>query len=159
MFALVMPEMMTCWVALDDTSSDAGTIEYVRGSHSWSLQEKPGAFHAPVESYHSDMERAAACLGIKPDVVRIEVSAGDAVIHHGNVWHGSGPNTRTDKMRRSVGVHTLRADTQFKPEGAGYIYGRYKRAGDLSMEETFFPVLWTQDGYRTGFLDDYFLKS
>ena len=30
---LVPPEMITCWVALDDTRAQGGTIEYVRGSH------------------------------------------------------------------------------------------------------------------------------
>lgn len=154
------PEMMTCWIALDETSSDAGTIEYARGSHRWFLQEEPGAFHAPAESYHTDMDRAAAHMGIaKPEIVRVEVSAGDCVIHHGKVWHGSGRNTRMDKIRRSVGVHTLRADTQFKPHGAGYIYGRYKRVGDISLDESFFPVLWTQDGYRSAFLDDYLVEK
>ena len=29
-------EMLTCWITLDDTSAEQGTIEYVRGSHLWS---------------------------------------------------------------------------------------------------------------------------
>ena len=29
------PEMITCWVALDETFAQGGTIEYVRGSHLW----------------------------------------------------------------------------------------------------------------------------
>ena len=32
---LVPAEMITCWVALDDTRAQGGTIEYVRGSHRW----------------------------------------------------------------------------------------------------------------------------
>ena len=39
---LVPPEMITCWIALDDTSAEAGTITYAAGSHKWStLAEKP----------------------------------------------------------------------------------------------------------------------
>ena len=29
------PNMTTCWMALDDTAADTGTIYYVRGSHRW----------------------------------------------------------------------------------------------------------------------------
>ena len=29
------PNMTTCWMALDDTTADTGTIYYVRGSHRW----------------------------------------------------------------------------------------------------------------------------
>jgi len=36
-----------------------------------------------------------------------------------------------------------------------YIYSRYRRADDLTMDESFFPILWTQDGYRTPFLASY----
>ena len=37
---LVPPEMITCWIALDDTSAEAGT--YAAGSHKWpTLAEKP----------------------------------------------------------------------------------------------------------------------
>ena len=150
------PEMMTCWITLDDTSSNGGTIEYARGSHLWPRKEKPGAFHAPVEAYRSEMERAAAALEIRsPEIVKIEVRAGDCVIHHGNIWHGSGRNTRTDTVRRSIGIHTLCADTRFAERGSGYIYGRYKHVGDTSMDESFFPILWTRYGYRTPFLDEY----
>jgi ectoine hydroxylase-related dioxygenase (phytanoyl-CoA dioxygenase family) len=28
-------ELLTCWIALDDTRADGGTIEFVRGSHKW----------------------------------------------------------------------------------------------------------------------------
>lgn len=149
-------EMITCWIALDDTSADAGTIEYVRGSHKWPLVEKAGDFHAPDKSYRWAMEQAAAAVGLtNPEVVPVEIRAGGCVIHHGNTWHGSGKNTRTDKIRRSLGVHTLSSYACFKPTGAGYIYGRYKRVGDTTMDENFFPILWTKDGYRSPWLDNY----
>ena len=45
-------------------------------------------------------------------------------------------------MRRSVAAHTLSSQTRFQETGAGYIYGRYKRRGDTSMDDNFFPTLW-----------------
>ena len=37
----------------------------------------------------------------------------------------------------------------------GYIAGRYKRYGDDTMDESFFPIVWQADGYRSCFLRDY----
>jgi len=52
-------EMLTCWIALDDTSEDSGTLEFVRGSHRWHGQQTPeGAFHDPPD-YKRAMTTAA----------------------------------------------------------------------------------------------------
>lgn len=150
------PEMITCWIALDDTHIDTGTIEYVRGSHRWELITKIGDFHAPEHDYRATMMRAAAKAGVaNPDIVPVEIPAGGCVFHHGWMWHGSGPNQRTDRVRRSLGVHTLSSAAQFRDTQPGYIYGRYKRIGDSTMDESFFPILWTREGYRSPHLNDY----
>ena len=39
------------------------------------------------------------------------------------------------------------------------IYSRYKRRGDLSLDESFFPVLWDESGYRTPWLGAAFPPS
>ena len=47
---LVPSEMITCWIALDDTSAEAGTITFARGSHRWPRSPKNrGEFHAPPD--------------------------------------------------------------------------------------------------------------
>ncbi|MGF1480132.1 MAG: phytanoyl-CoA dioxygenase family protein [Cyanophyceae cyanobacterium] len=153
---LTPPEMTTCWIPLDDTIAGAGTLEYAKGSHRWPLQKEAGEFHAPASSYRLSMERAAAQAGVDwPEIVYVEIPAGGCVIHHGNVWHGSGKNTHPEKVRRSLSIHLLSSETQFASTGVGYIYGRYKRVGDTTMDESFFPILWTQDGCRTQFLENY----
>ena len=35
---------------------------------------------------------------------------------------------------------------RFHPTEVSYIYSRYKRVGDEAMDESFFPVLWTEGG-------------
>ncbi len=35
------------------------------------------------------------------------------------------------------------------------IYGRYKRFGDDSMDDAFFPIIWREDGYRLVFIEPY----
>lgn len=150
-------EMTTCWIALEDVTADIGTIEYAVGSHGWPLTTVPGEFHAPQGDYQAAMKQAAAAVGITdPQVVKVEMTAGSCVVHHGNTWHGSAPNLTPDRPRHSIGIHTLSSAARFRPDvPAGYIYGRYKRIGDVAMEESFFPILWAQDGYRSPFLADY----
>ena len=41
------PNMTTCWMALDDTRADTGTIYYVQGSNRWPHAPLGGEFHAP----------------------------------------------------------------------------------------------------------------
>jgi hypothetical protein len=154
MSTLDPPETTTCWIALDDTSAEAGTIAYVPGSHRWPLNPDIGAFHAPDGDWRSAMRAAAAAAGVAdPPVVPVEVRAGGCVVHHGRTWHGSGHNRTADRMRRSLAIHLLPASARFRREGSGYIFGRYQRVGDTTMDESFFPILWTTDGRRSPFLD------
>ncbi|BBK41772.1 hypothetical protein STVA_17920 [Allostella vacuolata] len=146
---------ITCWVTLDDTHRDAGTLEYVPGSHLWPLTPLPEAFHGQ-DDYRAQMKAAAAKSGITPaEPVFIEVPAGSCVFHAGEIWHGSGPNTTGDRMRRSIGVHMIPADAQFSDRHGGYIYRRYQRTGDPGLDESFFPLLWSDDARRTLWIEGY----
>lgn len=152
-------QLVVCWVALSNAVVGAGTIEYARGSHRWELSEAVPEFHNQNKSYRSEMERAAQLAGVEqPEVVQLNVPPGGGVFHHGHIWHGSGKNTM-DVVRRSMVLAYVPADARFKPFGAyvpgGYIAGKYRRHGDDAMDESFFPVVWREDGYRTPFLADY----
>lgn len=144
---------VTCWMTLDETAASGGTIEYARGSHLWPVSPPKGKFHAP-DDYHATLREAAAAAGGKIDIVPIEVDAGDAVIHHGRTWHGSGPN-RADRPRRSLVAHCLSSEAEFHPTEISYIYSRYRRWNTLAMDEAFFPILWREDGYRSPALAAY----
>ena len=65
-------ELLSCWMALDDTRADAGTVEFVRGSHRWHHSQPEGEFHGPKE-YRKYMEQAAAEEGVEPEIVHVEV--------------------------------------------------------------------------------------
>ena len=150
---VVPGEMVTCWIALDDTSADGGTIEYARGSHRWGAAPPIGRFHAPDDP-REELCAAAVGADARLDLRPVEVAAGGGVFHHGWAWHGSDVN-RSDMPRRSLVAHCLSSEARFHPTNTGYIYGRYKRFGDTAMDESFFPVLWTAAGRRSAFLDDY----
>jgi ectoine hydroxylase-related dioxygenase (phytanoyl-CoA dioxygenase family) len=150
-------DLLTCWIALDDTRADGGTIEFVRGSHRWQPGEPEGEFHAP-QDYRKPMRNAAEREGVEPEIVYVEVKAGGGSFHHGWTWHGSGPNT-SPNPRRALVLHAMRSDVEYIPEnfdqGIGPIYSRYKRLGDNRLDENYFPILWREDGYRTPQIADY----
>ncbi len=74
------PYSMTANVnyALTDYTRERGALAMVPGSHRHARQ--------PVES-----ERYLAGNQANPDAIPMEIQAGDAVVWHGNTWHGSFP--------------------------------------------------------------------
>jgi len=149
------PATVTCWVTLDNTHRDAGTLEYAPGSHIWPLSALPKFFHGEMD-YRAQMKAAALAAGASvPEPVYVDIPAGSCVFHAGEIWHGSGPNSTGNQMRRAIGIHMLPDNTQFSDRPGGYIYRRYQRTGDSSMDESFFPLLWSASGRRTGWIDEY----
>jgi len=149
---LVPPQMITCWIALDDTAAEAGTLTYARGSHRWPRSpENRGEFHAPDDWL--EPVRRSEPDGAEPELVDVVVRAGGAALHHCDTFHGSGPNRGT-VHRRALVSHLIRADAQFHPEHVDPVYSRYRRADDMTMDESFFPIVWTSDAQRTAWLDD-----
>ena len=147
---IVPPEMITCWIALDDTSAEAGTITYAAGSHRWPRSPKNrGEFHAPAD-WLAPVKRAVPS-GEQLLLVPLEVKAGGAAFHHFNTFHGSGPNSASVD-RRALISHLGRADAQFHAQHVDPVYSRYRRADDTSMDESFFPIIWTRDGHRSRWL-------
>lgn len=150
-------DLLSLWIALDDTSAEGGTLEFVRGSHRWDHSQPEGEFHGP-EEYQKYMRLAAQREGVEPEIVPVVVPRGGGSFHHGWTWHGSGYN-QSDRPRRSLVLHAMRSDARYVPEhlghGTGRIYSRYKRLADDEFDENYFPVLWREDGYRTPGIDRY----
>ncbi|MEM9906003.1 MAG: phytanoyl-CoA dioxygenase family protein [Cyanobacteria bacterium P01_D01_bin.44] len=154
------PESVTCWIALSNAVPGGSTIEYVPGSHCWPLSNAVPEFHGPTRHYCWDMEQAAKQAQIpSPEVLALDLKPGSCAFHHGYMWHGSGQNLMPDAVRRSLVLSYIPADARFKPASAyvpgGYVPGKYKRHGDDTMDESFFPIVWREDGYRSPFLEAY----
>jgi 2-oxoglutarate-dependent dioxygenase len=148
---LVPPEMVTCWVSLDDTTADAGPLEFVRGSNHWPKSPPQRTqFHAPDDWLAG--ARAAAPEETELDVIPVVVEAGGGSFHHGLIWHGSPPNTSASTARMALVSHLIPVETRFHETNVDVTYSRYRRHGDLSLDESFFPVLWDSSGYRTPWL-------
>ena len=154
----MVPNAMTSlWMALTDTSADAGTVLYVRGSHRWGETPRPDSFL--VDDHLAPMLRAARQAGVDdPEIVAVEVPAGGLAVHSTWIWHGSGPNA-ADMSRQAVVAHCTPSTARFHPTNTTHVYARYRRHADTSMDESFFPILWTCDGYRTPWLNDYVARG
>jgi ectoine hydroxylase-related dioxygenase (phytanoyl-CoA dioxygenase family) len=155
-------EIVGCWIALSDAVPGASTIEYVKGSHRWPSTDTVPMCHVPSEGYLWQMEQAARLAGVEhPEVSQIQLKPGSCTFHHCRVWHGSGRNVMPNTTRRCLVFAHIPAESQFKSAGEesyvpnSFHAGRYKRYGDDSMDESFFPIVWREDGYRSPFLADY----
>ncbi|MUG91828.1 phytanoyl-CoA dioxygenase family protein [Scytonema sp. UIC 10036] len=155
-------EFVGCWIALSDAIPGASTIEYVKGSHRWLSTDNGPVYYVPGEGYLWYMEQAAKQAGVEhPEVSQIQLKPGSCTFHHCRVWHGSGRNVMPNTIRRCLAFAHIPAESRFRSTGEeSYIpnsfhAGRYKRYGDDSIDESFFPIVWRQDGYRSSFLADY----
>lgn len=132
--------MCTVWIALDDVSAEGGTMEFARGSHRWGQSGQIGQFHDPAD-WRADFRAAAARAGVtRPEMVPVEVPRGGGSIHHGWLWHGSGPN-RTAHPRRALVSHCVSSAVTWTDD-LHPVYSRYRRGGETAVDEAFFPVLW-----------------
>ncbi len=91
-------EEATCWVALSPVTKASGCMRFVPGSHKKRIV-------AHVDTY-DDNNMLSRGQEIAVDVdedeaVLVELQPGQASLHHGHLFHASGPNTTND---RRIGV-------------------------------------------------------
>ena len=84
----------------------------------------------------------------------VVVKAGGGSFHHGLTWHGSAPNESGTVARMALVSHLIPVETRFHETNVDITYSRYRKHGDLSLDESFFPVVWDDTGYRTPWLAD-----
>ncbi len=151
------PALVSCWIALDQTTADGGTLVYVKGSHKWGEAKPIFQFHGPEDDL-KEVRQWAEDNDLELDLVPVVVPPGGGAFHDGWLWHGSRIN-HADVSRRALATHCFQSDIKFNPElmtiGNGPIYGKYKKFGSNEVDENYFPIIWREDGYRTPGLDDY----
>lgn len=150
---------LTMWMALDDADEENGALQYAPGSHMWNKEEeeKDGkdaavaedvssqTFHvAEGQDHMASLRKAAVEAGRDPavavaSVVTVPVKTGEMLVHHQDVWHGSGPNKSSSRHRRSLVAHILNGKVEWRAEKPHYIYGRYYIKGESVPREDFFP--------------------
>jgi len=155
------PALVSCWVALDQTSAEGGTLVYIKGSHTWGEARPIMQFHGPEDDL-KEVREWAETHGLELELVPVVVPPGGGAFHDGWLWHGSRVN-KADVPRRALAAHFFQDDIRFNPEkldiGNGPMYGRYRKLGSNEVDEGYFPITWRHDGYRTPGLDQYLEKG
>jgi ectoine hydroxylase-related dioxygenase (phytanoyl-CoA dioxygenase family) len=155
------PALVSCWVALDQTSAEGGTLVYIKGSHTWGEARPIMQFHGPEDDL-KEVREWAETHGLELELVPVVVPPGGGAFHDGWLWHGSRIN-KADVPRRALAAHFFQDDIRFNPEkmnmGNGPMYGRYRKLGSNEVDEGYFPITWREDGYRTPGLDAYLEKG
>jgi len=87
-------EETTCWVALSTASNEAGCMRFVPGSHKTKIVP-----HNDTYSEDNLLTRGQeiAVEVDEKDAVIAALEAGQASMHHGHLFHASGPNTTADR--------------------------------------------------------------
>jgi len=152
--------MLTMWIALDDADEENGALQYAPGSHLWNEAKQTvvastvgeSSFHVGNKDDHLRSLRKAAHLTgkdieqVEQPVVMVSVPAGQMLVHHQDVWHGSGPNRSNHRPRRAIVAHMLNGEIRWRKEPfPHYIYGRYYIRGESIPRDDFFPVTWSSD--------------
>jgi phytanoyl-CoA hydroxylase len=112
------------------------------------------------DKYLDPLRQAAQLAGYNPETVvdsveTVCVGVGEMVVHHQQVWHGSGPNRSRARPRRALVAHVINGQVQWRTDPPPhYIYGRYFIRGETHLRDDFFPVLFSRvsDFKRTEWL-------
>ena len=127
---------LTCWVALDDATTENGCLHYIPGSHRWGLLERPnlaGEMNGLLE-FLSDEQKAA----FKP--IPIVLKKGYATFHHPLLVHGSYEN-KSERSRRAFVLNAF-ADGTKSDIDDDFLDGIPFVKKGKKMEGQFFPLLY-----------------
>ena len=127
---------LTCWIGLDDSTTENGCLHYVPGSHKWNL--------LPREDFANDMDKIKEALTedqmreFKP--VPIELKKGECSFHHPMMVHGSFANT-SDRPRRAAVINVIR-DGVVSDSDEPLLAGVPVVPRGTKLDGQFFPLLY-----------------
>ena len=86
--------LVSVWIALSPATMDSGCMKFVAGSHKQAIQP-----HIDTFSEENLLSRGQElAVEVDPqDEVNIELQPGQFSIHHGRMFHASGPNVSNDR--------------------------------------------------------------
>ena len=135
---------LTCWIGLDDSSTENGCLYYVPGSHKWGL--------LPITGLTGDMDAVRMVLSEQQatafdNKIANELPKGYASFHHPLTMHGSYANY-SERPRRALVLNAMASNTL----GNTADYQRKKALEnfpDMKQDEVlngpFFPLLFDGD--------------
>lgn len=85
----LLPEMLTCVVALTESNCDSGCLRFLKGSHTMGRVDRIPSEHA----YANINPLRLAGMREQFEEISLEMKPGDGLFFHGNLVHSSGPNS------------------------------------------------------------------
>ena len=142
-------EVVTLWLAADDTDPENGCLRILPGTQN----ERLLTFDELEQSTDADDVLGS---GIRPDgvdeAVDVAMSAGDVEVHHPNVIHGSNANT-SPRWRRGLTIRYIPASTRIVTDGP-WISAWMLRGQPTPGLNTYRPFpLYRNDGSQMSFAD------
>ena len=108
-------EEITCWVALSPATIESGCMRFVPGSH---LQRAVPHTDTFAEDNLLTRGQEIAVDVDEDEAVAIQLRPGQMSMHHGHLFHASGPNTSGDRRIASAIRYikpSMKQQTGFKP--------------------------------------------
>src|SRR5581483_6742933 len=102
-------DMLTGWVAFQDTPPEMGSVMMVRGSHRWPESQGLDFFDGDM----AKLEKNFNTGGNPVEKVALTIPRGCVSFHHCRTIHGSGPN-QTPRPRRSIAIHLQPGDNRYR---------------------------------------------
>ena len=127
---------LTCWIGLDDSNADNGSVHYVPGSHKWPL--------LPITGLAGDMNAIRDVLNDAQweqfqNPVATDLKAGEAVFHHPLMVHGSFEN-RTERPRRATVINVVKDGVKSSVDEP-LLAGTETIAAGQPLSGKFYPLL------------------
>jgi phytanoyl-CoA hydroxylase len=108
-------EVVTLWLAVDDSTPENGCLRVIPGTHTLAFQE-----HVKDTSVENVLSSGIAGVDER-SVVDVILKAGDVSVHHPNLIHGSDANT-SDRRRCGLTIRYIPTSTRItKPIGAPFL--------------------------------------
>ena len=131
---------LTCWIGLDDASTENGCLNYIPGSHHWGLLKRlelGGEMDALFEQLTKE-QRAK----VKP--VPMELKKGYACFHHPLMVHGSFAN-KSKRSRRALVLNVFADGTLSDTDDVMLRGTDIKVPKGEPLQGKFFPLLYSAE--------------
>jgi ectoine hydroxylase-related dioxygenase (phytanoyl-CoA dioxygenase family) len=128
---------LTCWIGLDDSTTDNGCVHYIPGSHRWDL--------LPITGLAGDMLAIREVLSGEQweqfqHPVAVELKAGEASFHHPLMIHGSFAN-QSNHPRRATVINAVK-DGVCSDSNAPLLQGTETIPAGKPLGGRFYPLLF-----------------
>jgi ectoine hydroxylase-related dioxygenase (phytanoyl-CoA dioxygenase family) len=141
-------QVLSIWLALDETAAKTGALEFIRGSHQWDRWFQPETFGktGAVAGYQQnpDYEPIPDIESMREnfDIVSWDLEPGDVYVFHGLTVHGAGGNLSSAKRRRGYTVRYTGDDAVYDTRPGTNIHLRNETLADGDpLDSERFPIV------------------